>query len=92
VAAAALGGPQAVPAAPSDLRVTGPNGGELLQAGTAQAVSWGANNPSGWVQIDLLLGDALYRTLGQALMRQSNFLWNIDPLLGDTNTYRIRLT
>ncbi|HRT56842.1 MAG TPA: metallophosphoesterase [Candidatus Paceibacterota bacterium] len=93
---AALGGPQAagipLPAAPSDLRVTGPNGGELLQAGTAQAVSWGANNPSGWVQIDLLLGDALYRSLGQALMRQSNFLWNIDPLLGDTNTYRIRLT
>ncbi|MBP8261225.1 MAG: metallophosphoesterase family protein, partial [Verrucomicrobia bacterium] len=26
------------------------------------------------------------------LMRQSNFVWSIDPRLGDTNAYRIRLT
>lgn len=93
---AALGGPQAagipLPARPSDLQVLEPNGGEILAAGTTQTVSWGASNPSGWVQIDLLLGDALYRSLGQALMRQSNLLWSIDPRLGDTNTYRIRIT
>jgi hypothetical protein len=93
---AALGGPQAtgipLPQTPSALRLVSPNGGEILQAGTTQTVAWAVSNASGLVQVDLLLGDTLYRALGQVLMRQSNYLWNIDPQLGDTNTYRIRLT
>lgn len=93
---AALGGPQAsgipIPEPVSNLELLVPNGGEVWTAGTTQAVSWAVRNPAGSVRIDLLLGDHLYRSLGQALMRQSNFLWSIDPRLGDTNTYRIRLT
>lgn len=93
---AALGGAQAagipLPQNPSGLQVVSPNGGEVFQAGSTQTVSWAVSNPSGYVQVDLLLGDALYRSLGQVLMRQSNYLWTVDPLLGDTNTYRIRLT
>ena len=93
---AALGGPQAagipVPQTSSGLRLVSPNGGEVLQAGTSQSVTWEVSNPGGLVQVDLLLGETVYRALGQALMRQSNYLWNIDPQLGDTNTYRIRLT
>jgi hypothetical protein len=93
---AALGGPQAtgipVPQTPSGLQLVSPNGGEVFQAGTTQTVAWVVGNASGLVQVALLLGDALYRALGQVLMRQSNYLWSIDPQLGDTNTYRIRLT
>jgi len=93
---AALGGPDAsgipIPEPASDLRLLVPNGGEVWMAGATQTVSWGVRNPAGSVQIDLLLGDSLYRGLGQALMRQSNFVWSIDPRLGDTNAYRIRLT
>ena len=93
---AALGGPQAagipVPQTPSGLQLVSPNGGEVFQAGTTQTVAWVVGNASGLVQVDLLLGDALYRALEQVLMRQSNYLWSIDPQLGDTNTYRIRLT
>ena len=93
---AALGGPQAtgipLPQSSSGLRVVSPNGGEMFQAGTTQTVAWVVSNPGGLVQVDLLLGDTVYRALGQALMRQSNYLWSIDPQLGDTNSYRIRLT
>ncbi len=93
---AALGGPQAagipLPQTPSGLRLVSPNGGEVFTAGTTQTVAWVVNNASGLVQVDLLLGDTLYRSLGQVLLGQSNYLWSIDPQLGDTNTYRIRLT
>ncbi len=93
---AALGGPQAagvpLPTAPTAFRVVSPNGGEVFQAGTTQTVSWVAINPAGWIQVELLIGDVVYRALGQTLMLQSNYSWSIDPKLGDTNTYRIRLT
>ena len=93
---AALGGAQAagipVPQTPADFRVVSPNGGEVFPAGTTQSVAWGVSNPSGSVRIELLIGDLTYRSLGQVLMRQSNFTWTIDPLLGDTNNYRIRVT
>jgi hypothetical protein len=93
---AALGGPQAagipLPPDPSGLQIISPNGGETLQAGSTRTVAWTVSNPDGLVQVDLLLGDALYRSLGQVLMGQSNFLWSIDPRLGDANSYRIRLS
>lgn len=77
---------------PSDLQVITPNGGEELTAGTTQAITWQAANPSGLVKIDLLIGGSFYRTLGQALMSQSNFSWTIDSGLGDTNNYQIRVS
>ncbi len=93
---AALGGPQAigisVPSAPSGLRVITPNGGEVFQAGTTQLITWAATNPAGRVQVDLLLAGALYRSLGQVLMSQTNYSWLIDPRLGDTNAYWVRVT
>ena len=93
---AALGGPQAagipLPQSPSGLQLVSPNGGEVFRAGTTSMVAWVVRDASGLVQVDLLLGDTVYRALGQVLMRQSNYLWSIDPQLGDTNAYRIRLT
>jgi hypothetical protein len=92
---ATLGGAQAagipLPSQPSGLRLLTPNGGEVFQAGTTQAVTWVVSDPIGVVQIDLLIGDLLYRSLGQGLMQQSNFSWVIDSKLGDTNNYRVRL-
>ena len=93
---ALFGGPEAagipLPLQPTGLRVASPNGREVLSAGTTQTITWSAVDPGGLVKIDLLLGDLLYRALGQTLMRQSNFAWAIEPRLGDTNNYRIRLT
>jgi len=92
----ALGGPQAsgipIPDSPSNLRILSPNGGESFQAGTTQAITWAVSDPSGMVRLDLLLGDLVFRELGQAAMRESNFNWVIDPKQGDTNVYLVRIT
>ncbi|NOS71897.1 MAG: hypothetical protein HOP33_18450 [Verrucomicrobia bacterium] len=96
VEVANLGGATAagipLPVAPTSLHLVNPNGGQNYQAGTAQSISWTVNNPSGLVQIELLRGGAFFKSLGQASLSQSNYLWNIDPYLGDTNNYRIKLT
>jgi len=93
---AALGGPTAagipLPVAPSALRVVSPNGGENFQAGSSQLITWSVANPNGLAQIELLRGGALFQTLGQVAVVQSNFNWTISPWLGDTNNYRIRVT
>ncbi len=91
-----LGGAQAagipLPQEPSRLQLISPNGGELFTAGATQTVAWAVSDPSGYIQIDLFISNAVYRSLGQVLMRQSNFSWAIDAKLGDTNNYRIRIT
>ena len=81
-----------LPAAPSFLQVVAPNGGENLQAGTMQTISWKVTNPSGLVQIDLYRGGTFFQNLAQVALGQSNYLWAIHPALGDTNNYRIKLT
>lgn len=93
---AALGGPTAagipLPATPSALRIVSPNGGENLQASSTKLITWVVSNPSGLAQIDLLRGGTVVQSLGQVGLVQSNFSWAISPWLGDTNTYRIRIT
>ena len=93
---AALGGATAagipMPAAPSSLQVVSPNGGENYQAGTSPTISWTVANPSGQVQIDLYRGGVFFQSLAQVGLNQSNYLWAINPSLGDTNNYRILLT
>jgi predicted phosphodiesterase len=91
----ALGGPNAsgIPLpSPPTIQVTSPNGGENYQASSFQTITWNAANPSGLVQIDLYRGGTLYLSLAQIPLAQSNYVWAIDPALGDTNTYRIKLT
>jgi predicted phosphodiesterase len=90
-----LGGPSAagIPAPSTPiLRILAPNGGEVYQAGTTQKVTWIATSASGGLQVDLLRGGELYRSLGQVAMRDSNFVWAISPRLGDSNNYQIRLS
>lgn len=93
---AALGSAQAsgvpLPQQPTGLRVVSPNGGEVFTAGTTQTIAWVVNEPGGLLQLDLLIGNLVYRTLGQVPMRQGSFAWAIEPRLGDTNNYRLRLT
>lgn len=93
---AALGAAQAegipLPKAPTDLRVVSPNGGEVFQAGTTQEVAWAVGDAEGGLRVDLLIGDLVFRTLGEVSMRQGSFSWVIDPRLGDTNNYRVLLT
>jgi 3',5'-cyclic AMP phosphodiesterase CpdA len=92
---AALGGPSAagipLPVAPT-IQVTSPDGGENYQAGTSQTISWTSANPSGFVQIDLYRGGAFFQSIAQASLSQGSYIWAINPSLGDTNNYRIKLT
>jgi predicted phosphodiesterase len=91
---ASLGGATAsgipLPATPT-LQLLSPNGGENLQAGSTQTVSWSASNPSGVVQIDLFRGGTLVRNLGQTAMRDGNFSRIIYSRIGDAADYRIRI-
>ena len=91
---AALGGPTAdgipVPAKPT-LNLLAPNGGEIFSGGSTQTVAWAVTNPSGWMTIDLYRGDTLYRQLARVPLRQPSYDWVVDPRLGDTNNYRIKL-
>jgi len=89
-AATAAGIP--LPTPPSSIQVVSPNGGENYQAGTSQPISWTAVNPSGLVQIDLYRGSTFFQSLAQVALSQSNLVWAINPALGDTNNYRIKLT
>jgi len=93
---AALGGPSApgipLPATPSALQVAAPNGGESYQAGTAQSISWTVSQPNGLAQVELLREGALFQNLAEVPLAQSNYVWTINPWLGDTNNYRIRVT
>jgi hypothetical protein len=93
---AALGGATAsgipLPAAPSSIQIVSPNGGENYPAGTMQPVSWRVTNPNGLGQIDLHRGGAFFQSVAQVALSQSNYVWAINPALGDTNNYRIKLT
>jgi predicted phosphodiesterase len=93
---AALGGASAagipLPATPASLQVVSPNGGQNFQAGTSQTISWTVANPSGLVQIDLYRGGIFFQGIAQVGLNQSNYVWAINPSLGDTNNYRIKLT
>lgn len=91
----ALGGPKSagipLPVVPSLLQIVSPNGGENYPAGSSQTIRWNVANPEGLVRIDLYRSSLFAETLGQASLRQSNFVWNIDPALGDTHHYQIKL-
>lgn len=91
-----LGGPTAngipLPAAPTDLRLFIPNGGEHWQAGTAQTISWAVTDPSGVVDVELYDGVALRARLGQVPMADGQFNWSISPYLGDSTDYRVKIS
>lgn len=93
---AALGGATAAgipaPAAPSALQLISPNGGENFPAGSSQTIAWTVANPAGLVQLDLYRGGIFFQNLGQVALSQNQFIWAINPSLGDTNNYRIKLT
>lgn len=92
---AALGGPAAggiqTPQPPT-LRVTSPNAGGQIQAGSTQKVVWVATNPSGFALVEVYDGNTLHRTLGQALMVQTNFTWIVNPRFGNGTNYRVRVS
>ncbi len=91
---AELGGPSAagipLPPVPT-LQLVRPNGGESFQAGSTQMLAWTASSPNGSVQLDLFRGGVFVSALGQAPMRQSNFVWLVPPRLGDSNNYQIKI-
>ena len=92
---ASLGGPIAPgiqKPQPPTLRLLTPNGGEQFQAGSTQTVAWVATNPSGYAQLEVYRSGALYRTLGQVPMLQSNYSWLVHPRLGDGADYQIRVS
>lgn len=92
---AQLGGPTAsgipVPAMPTSIQLTSPNGGELWQAGATQTVTWAATGADGIVRLELYDGDTLRAEIGQAVMADGQFTWQISPYVGDSTQYRVRI-
>lgn len=93
---AQLGGPTAagipLPAVPSGLTLTSPNGGERWQAGTAHTVTWTAANPDGFVNVDLYNNGVLYKQIAQVAMSNGQYAWTVSPYLGDSTTYTVRVS
>ncbi len=92
---AALGGATAsgVPfPTPPTLQLTSPNGGQTWQAGTTNPITWTSTNPSGSVSVEVYRGGLFLATLATVPMTSGSYAWVISPTIGDTNTYRIRVT
>ena len=92
---AALGGATAsgipFPTTPT-LQLTSPNGGQTWTAGTNNTIIWTSTNPSGSVRVDVYRGGVLLSTLATVSMVSGSYAWAISPTIGDTNTYRIRVS
>jgi hypothetical protein len=78
------------PPVPS-LTLLSPNGGEVLEAGSTQTITWASNNPSGYVTIDLLQDGSYSQRLGNVPMVDGRFTWNVCPVGEDRANYSIRI-
>jgi predicted phosphodiesterase len=91
---AALGGPRApgIPrAAPTQVRLLYPNGGEVLSAGTQPEILWQAENPVGFAQLQLWQGQALRTDFGTVALNAGKLSVALDRYIGNASNYRIRL-
>ena len=92
---ATLGGATAggvpFPTAPA-LHLTSPNGGQTWQAGSTNTITWTSTNPSGSVRVEVYRGGVFLSTLATVPMASGSYAWAISSTIGDTNTYRIRVS
>ncbi len=72
--------------------VTSPDGGESLQAGTMQTITWNSTNALGDVSITLMKAGQVHSQLGSIAASFGSFTWNICPYVGNGSDYKIRLT
>lgn len=91
---AAIGGPRAagIPrAAPTQVQLLYPNGGEALQAGSSPEVLWKAENPVGFAQLQLWQGTTLRTDLGTVALGAGKLAVSLDRYIGNASNYRVRL-
>lgn len=77
---------------PPTIQITSPNGGQVWQAGTTNTITWTSTHPSGSVRVDVYRGGFFLGTLATVPMINGSYAWAISPTIGDTNTYRVRVT
>lgn len=73
------------------INVAYPNGGEELEQGTTQTISW-KDNIDGNVMIDLLKGNSLKETLASSTASTGSFTWQIAGNYQLGTDYKIRIT
>ncbi len=73
------------------ITVTSPSGGEVLTAGTEQAISWNSDGTNGIVDIELYRDDQFIANLGRVPASDGLFAWDICPSIGDSLNYTLRV-
>jgi len=73
------------------LSVNFPNGGEILELGTAQNILWG-DNIDGNVKIELFKGGSLKEVLSASTASNGTFQWTIPGNYLAGNDYKVKIT
>ena len=73
------------------VEVVYPNGGESIDPGSSQTITWGANI-TGNVKIDLFKGGALHSVLSANEANDSSYTWAVSSGLTPGNDYAIRIS
>ncbi len=78
---------------PPTLTVTSPNGGEVWQAGTTQAITWTSTHTTGseWLTIELYEGDQYCGSLGGTTVGSGGYDWAIPAWTANGDNYRLRI-
>ncbi len=81
-----------VPCPSCPVAITSPNGGEIWQEGTPRTISWSPPGCDTAVKIELLLNDAVCRTLDAGAPDNGSFTWTPERCGAASTGYRIRIT
>jgi YVTN family beta-propeller protein len=81
----------------TNIAVESPNGGETLDTGTVQDISWTyIDNPGKVISIELLKGGTLFKTINPGVAIGKNgsnsYKWHIQSKLPTGNDYQIRIS
>lgn len=75
------------------ITVTYPNGGEMLEAGTTQTITWTfGNNPGDDVKIELYQVSTLIRTITPSTPCDGSYPWTIPADLTTASDYRVKIS
>ncbi len=77
---------------PPTIQLTSPNGGQTWQAGSTNTITWTFTNPSGSVTVDVYRSGVFLANIATVPIAAGTYAWTISPTIGDTNTYRIRVS
>ncbi|MBE9012774.1 VCBS repeat-containing protein, partial [Pseudanabaenaceae cyanobacterium LEGE 13415] len=75
---------------PGTVRITSPNGGNLLRPGSAQTITW-TDDFNENVRIELWKGGAFHSTIATSTASDGSETWTVPRTLANGNDYEIRI-